>query len=601
MSREQQSKSKSISLTSLSPQRIVVVPMKTVGFTIRLYNSLGAAMNLRMGDRAVISSFSLFAAVSLASAQCPTSSTSPIGKALRTLSYGKVQTKAPIASDHEVTRSTVNYISTEFYEDGTAKYAYLRWNNRRASLDFTKPYLVKDDAKLMPPGTTISLGGARYCPDRIVLQYYPPDNNYGNGMDSGTISLMLASGYETWPVERILTFLHKLISIPETAPPPALPPPAGPLQPAAPLHLPSSYVSSKTPADELQLNADHSFSLQEAGQTYRGTFVANGNTLELNINGGPKSTATIQGNSLTDSGGQTWVLREQPAAGAAPEAPPAAAAPAVAPLRLPSTYVSAQTPADQIQLNADNSFSLQEGGQTYRGTFVANGNNLELNISGGSKNTAKIQGNSLTDSGGQTWILGTPSPGSTSTGTLPPNREIGPVAASTPTAAGSFRGPAGPESDIEAGKEVNFKIKYNQIGPGDRQTTYISYSPEAYVAMAYMRDGVLTLSKTAFAFSGDCRINRGFGRVEHCDFRVSPGKILELENQPEQSSRIHVRVAIKNAKGDKEDKKDYYFYHASASAIDGTANGRPSVSIICDGCDDSMDVLYGLLTKIRAQ
>ena len=392
----------------------------------------------------------------------------------------------------------MNYVGTEFYEDGTAKYHYLRSNKGSASLDFTKTYLVKDDAKLIPPGTTISLGGARYCPDRIVLQYFPPDNNYDNGMDSGTISLMLASGYETWPVERIVTFLHKIISIPETAPPPAPPPPAAPLQ------LPSSYVSSQTPADQLQLNADHSFLLQEGGQTYRGTFVANGNTLELNISGGPKSTATIQGNSLTDSGGQTW-------------------------------------------------------------------------------------------------ILGTPSPGRTSTGTLPPNREIRPVAASTPTAAGSIRGHAGPESDIEAGKEANFKIKYNQVAPGDRRTTYISYSPEAYVAMAYIRDGVLTLSKTTFAFSGNCSINRGFGRVEHCDFRVSPGKILELENQPEQSSRLHVKVAIKNAKGDKEDKKDYYFYNAGASAIDVTVDGRPGVSIICDGCDDSMDVLYRLLTRIRAQ
>jgi hypothetical protein len=311
VSREQLSKSASISLTNLSPQRIVVVLMKSVGFTIRLYDSLGAAMNLRMRDLAVISSFLLFAAVSLASAQCPTSSTSPIGKALRTLAYGKVQTRAPIASDHEVTRSTVNYVGTEFYEDGTAKYHYLRWNKGSASLDFTKTYFVKDDAKLMPPGTTISLGGARYCPDRIVLQYFPPDNNYGNGMDAGTISLMLASGYETWPVERILTFLHKIIYIPETAPPPALPPPAAPLQ------LPSSYVSSQTPADQLQLNADHSCSLQEAGQTYTGAFVDNGGTLELNINGGPKSTATIQGNNLTDSSGQTWVLREQSASGAA--------------------------------------------------------------------------------------------------------------------------------------------------------------------------------------------------------------------------------------------------------------------------------------------
>ena len=78
--------------------------MKSVGFTIRLYSHLGAAMNLRMRDLAVISSFLLFAAVSLASAQCPTSSTSPIGEALRTLAYGKVQTsgdgKSQAGSSH---------------------------------------------------------------------------------------------------------------------------------------------------------------------------------------------------------------------------------------------------------------------------------------------------------------------------------------------------------------------------------------------------------------------------------------------------------------------------------------------------------------------
>jgi hypothetical protein len=82
----------------------------------------------------------------------------------------------------------------------------------------------------------------------------------------------------------------------------------------------------------------------------------------------------------------------------------------IAPLQLPSTYVSAQTPADQLQLNTDNSFSLQEGGQPYHGTFVVNGNTLELNIS---ETTAKtivsMQGNNLTDVSGQTWVLREPS------------------------------------------------------------------------------------------------------------------------------------------------------------------------------------------------
>jgi hypothetical protein len=75
-------------------------------------------------------------------------------------------------------------------------------------------------------------------------------------------------------------------------------------------------VNAQT-SDQLQLNADNSFSLQEAGQTYRGTFAATGNTLKLNISGGPETTATIQGSNLTDGSGQTWVLREQNAPGSA--------------------------------------------------------------------------------------------------------------------------------------------------------------------------------------------------------------------------------------------------------------------------------------------
>jgi hypothetical protein len=90
--------------------------------------------------------------------------------------------------------------------------------------------------------------------------------------------------------------------------------------PVAPLKLPAAYSSSQNPADKLQLNADNTFSLQEGGQAYQGTFAANGNTLELNISGGPKTTATIQANNLTDSGGQVWVLGEQPARSAAGDA-----------------------------------------------------------------------------------------------------------------------------------------------------------------------------------------------------------------------------------------------------------------------------------------
>ncbi|MGA2435006.1 MAG: hypothetical protein ABSG25_06935 [Bryobacteraceae bacterium] len=62
------------------------------------------------------------------------------------------------------------------------------------------------------------------------------------------------------------------------------------------------------------MNANYTFSLQEAGQSYRGTFTANGNMLELNISDtNTKNTATLQGNTLTDNSGQKWVLQGQSA------------------------------------------------------------------------------------------------------------------------------------------------------------------------------------------------------------------------------------------------------------------------------------------------
>ena len=88
---------------------------------------------------------------------------------------------------------------------------------------------------------------------------------------------------------------------------PALPP----QPPVTPLKLPALYVSARAPADQLHLNGDNSFSLQESGEPYHGTFVANGNTLELSISEtSTKTTLSRLGTDLTDSSGQTWRLRQ---------------------------------------------------------------------------------------------------------------------------------------------------------------------------------------------------------------------------------------------------------------------------------------------------
>ena len=104
---------------------------------------------------------------------------------------------------------------------------------------------------------------------------------------------------------------------------------------------------------------------------------------------------------------------------AAAEAPPVAVA-EVAPLSLPSLYVSAQTPTNQLQLNAGGSLWFQEDGQTYHGTFVVRGATIELSISEtGTKTILSRYGDDLTDSSGQTWNFRGHSPAATPSVVLP--------------------------------------------------------------------------------------------------------------------------------------------------------------------------------------
>jgi hypothetical protein len=96
--------------------------------------------------------------------------------------------------------------------------------------------------------------------------------------------------------------------------------------------------------------------------------------------------------------------------GSAPDVQTAAIRPAAAhsaaELKLPALYVSSQNSADQLKLNADKSFQLQEEGQPYHGTFTANGDNIELSIAEtNSTTTVTLHGNSITDTSGHTWTL----------------------------------------------------------------------------------------------------------------------------------------------------------------------------------------------------
>ena len=152
------------------------------------------------------------------------------------------------------------------------------------------------------------------------------------------------------------------------------------------------YVRPQATDDRLQLNTDGTFSASQAGRDFSGTFIIANGKLIMRW-GGRVATCALQGDTIIDDEKLTWVKQK-------PGTPQGGQ-----PLRLPSTYVSAQAPADQLQLNADNTFSLLEGGQNYQGTFAVSGNTLDINLSDGTKNAVTIQGNNLTDSSGQTWVL----------------------------------------------------------------------------------------------------------------------------------------------------------------------------------------------------
>jgi serine/threonine protein kinase len=109
-------------------------------------------------------------------------------------------------------------------------------------------------------------------------------------------------------------------------------------------------------------------------------------------------------------------------------------------------------------------------------------------------------------------------------------------------------------------------------------------------AFAYPCAGIVTLSKSRFAF----RSTSSFGH----DFSVPPGKILEIKNEPEKAKRVNVNVTVPNGK--KEETKDYNFQNTAAARIPNP-DGSKGLVFQCPGCDDSMNVLYDLLDKLRRQ
>jgi hypothetical protein len=255
---------------------------------------------------------------------------------------------------------------------------------------------VLDQARFLQVGEKAYLTAIDIKASDIVFNVQTsPD---ANGVPyRAAVTFKLEKGYlDSMNVQQIRDTIDGVFAIDTSTT--AEPPPPPVLQPT---QVSGLYFLQQTGA-QLQLNLDGSFSLHAAnGQLFPGHFTVNGDTLALTYSAtGRSSVFRIQGDKIYADTGLAWVrVGDSPVPPPPPPPPPA-------PLKLPANYARAQAPADQLRLNADNTFSLQEGGQTYRGTFVANGNTLELNIiETNTKTTVTIQGNILTDSSGQTWAL----------------------------------------------------------------------------------------------------------------------------------------------------------------------------------------------------
>jgi len=85
--------------------------------------------------------------------------------------------------------------------------------------------------------------------------------------------------------------------------------------------------------------------------------------------------------------------------------PPASPPPPVSVPALGSVYVSSANSADRLQLSADHTFSLAEGGQAFSGTYTADGNKLTLHIVELQKDVdIVIDGATLLVNGEEVWV-----------------------------------------------------------------------------------------------------------------------------------------------------------------------------------------------------
>lgn len=105
-------------------------------------------------------------------------------------------------------------------------------------------------------------------------------------------------------MEKFACFSQSLDKKPQSIPLEAVPP-------SDPSIL-GRYVRKGKNTDYVELKSDGTFSLQQDGKEYSGSYRAQADTITVQVSNGPTSKASISGNTITDSEGIIWEKQTEP-------------------------------------------------------------------------------------------------------------------------------------------------------------------------------------------------------------------------------------------------------------------------------------------------
>jgi hypothetical protein len=275
-------------------------------------------------------------------------------------------------------------IPTGTYKDGNLRmpgYIQQTLSGSQPMRSFTvgeKVYLAKFDASIKHDVITFVVMECDACNGVTEQSFYRAALAFH--FPKGSLS--------TAKIEEVESVINRVFSIDADA---AVEAPGASQDPTAAAALAGAYVYDENTANQLQLNADGSFWLRQEGKSYKGSFLTDGKRLTLQIPGRKEIGAAIDGDVVVDPNGHRWVKQK------------------TAPPKLGSLYVSNLNNADRLQMQADGSFSLQEGGQSFTGTYSVSGSTLKLQIAQLQRDVdIAIQGDQLIVNGDETWVQPSP-------------------------------------------------------------------------------------------------------------------------------------------------------------------------------------------------